>query len=485
MKRQLLILSLNLFFLLPAAALSAEKSVIIGFKQKPGPSEKALIHGAKGKIKRTYKLIPAMAASLPEEEIKNLRKNGKIAYIADNAIYKAVAETLPGGEYENSWGVSHIYADVTHASGNKGLGIRVAVLDTGIDYNHEDLDDNYQGGYDFVFSDDDPFDDNTHSHGTHVAGIIAAEENGLGVIGAAPEVDLFAVKVLDGAGFGLVEWIIAGIEWAVNNDIEIINMSIEGPENDGLSAACDAAYNAGVLLVAAGGNNLAGDGLVRFPAAYDSVIAVTATDASDLPAYFSPIGEEVELAAPGVEVLSTVAGGGYDYISGTSQAAPHVTGVAALCLLANTEDLNDDGLVNHEDARLLLQQGAIDLGSAGKDAVFGHGLVSATVASLSTETTLTIPRTSGRPSQGAELAQLAGMAYEITITNSGLKKVGVDVFEEGVLRRDLSDSIRFGKKDSQEMVLRLDATFTRYDVLFTPYGKRDTSAEIVIKKDTQ
>ncbi len=483
MKQQLLILSLNVLLLLPAAALSAEKSVIIGFKQKPGPSEKALIHGAKGKIKRTYRLIPAMAASLPEGEIKNLKKNGKIAYIADNAIYKA-AEALPGGEYENSWGVSRIYADVTHASGNKGLGIRVAVLDTGIDYAHEDLNDNYQGGYDFVFGDDDPFDDNTRSHGTHVAGIIAAEENGLGVIGAAPEVDLFAVKVLDGAGFGLVEWIIAGIEWAVDNDIDVINLSIEGWDNPALSAACDAAYNAGVLIVAAGGNDSSGNGTVRFPAAYDSVIAVTATDASDLPAYFSPTGEELELAAPGVEVLSTVAGGGYNYMSGTSQAAPHVTGIVALCLLANTEDLNDDGLVNHEDARLLLQQGAIDLGSAGKDAVFGHGLVSATVASLSTETTFTIPRTSGRPSQGAELAQLAGMAYEITITNSGLKKVNVDVFEDGVLRNDLSDSIRFGKKAPQEIVLWLDATGARYDVLFTPYGKRNASAEVVIREDT-
>ena len=485
MKQQLVILSLNVFLILPTAAFSAEKSVIIGFKQKPGPSEKALVHGAKGKIKRTYKLIPAMAASLPEEEIKKLKKNHKIAYIADNATYRAVVEPLADQEHENSWGVSHIYADVAHESGNKGLGIRVAVLDTGIDYTHEDLDGNYQGGYDFVFNDDDPFDDNTHSHGTHVAGIIAAEENGLGVIGAAPEVDLFAVKILDGAGFGTVEWVIAGIEWAVNNNVEIINMSIEGPDNQGLSDACDAAYNAGVLLVAAGGNDSTGNGTVRFPAAYDSVIAVTATDPADMPAYFSPMGEEVELAAPGVEVLSTVAGGGYDYLSGTSQAAPHVTGVAALCLLANTEDLDGDGLVNHEDTRLLLQQGAIDLGSAGKDAVFGHGLVNATVASLSTETTLTIPRTAGRPSLGAELAQLVGMAYEITITNSGLKKVGVDVFEEGVFRRDLSDSVRFGNKNPQEIVLRLDATGARYDVLFTPYGKRNASAEIVIRKDTQ
>ena len=124
-------------------------------------------------------------------------------------------EPPTGNEVGNSWGVAHIFADVAHASGNKGTGIKVAILDTGIDYTHEDLAGNYIGGYDFVFNDNDPYDDNYFGHGTHVAGIIAAEENGIGVIGVAPEAELFAVKVLDGAGFGTADWIIAGIEWAV------------------------------------------------------------------------------------------------------------------------------------------------------------------------------------------------------------------------------------------------------------------------------
>jgi subtilisin len=223
MKQKLYILALSILLIFPGVVLSAEKSVIVGFKQKPGPSEQALIHGAKGIIKRTYQIIPAMAASLPEEEIEKLKKNGKIAYIEENAVY-TVVEPLPGEEYMNAWGVLHIGAEIVNASGNKGTGVKVAVLDTGIDYTHPDLDDNYVGGYDFVFNDDDPFDDSFNSHGTHVAGIIAAEENGIGVIGVAPEADLYAVKVLDGAGFGLEAWIIAGIEWAVFNGIEIINL---------------------------------------------------------------------------------------------------------------------------------------------------------------------------------------------------------------------------------------------------------------------
>jgi subtilisin len=485
MKKLFLILTISSLFTLPGLALSAEKSVIIGFKQKPGPSEQALIHGAKGIIKRTYQLIPAVAASLPEQEIAKLRKNGKIAYIEENAVYRAAVEPLPDREYENSWGVHHILADVAHASGNRGTGVRVAVLDTGIDYNHEDLDGNYRDGHDFVFDDDDPFDDSFNSHGTHMAGIVAAEENGIGVVGVAPEVDLFAVKVLDGAGFGTADWIIAGIDWAVRNGVEVINLSIVGPDTQGLHDACDEAYDAGVILVAAGGNSQAGGRPVGYPAGYDSVIAVTATDALDMPGYFSPIDEKLELAAPGVDVLSTVAGGSYDFLSGTSQATSHVTGVAALSILSNTEDISGDGLVNNEDVRLMLQMGAIDLGSAGKDEIYGYGLVDGEAAAFAPEITLTATRTVGSPKLGAEPTWVAGIPYEITITNSGLSRVLVDVFEGEVLRRDLSVSYHFGAKNPQEVVFGLDATGARYSVLFTPYGKPNTSAKVVFRMNTQ
>ena len=485
MKKLLLVLTISSLFILPGLAFSAERSVIVGFKQKPGPSERALIHGARGVIKRTYELIPAVAASLPEQEIAKLRENDKIAYIEENAVYRASAEPLPGHEYENSWGVQHILADVSHASGNRGTGVKVAVIDTGIDYNHEDLDGNYRGGHDFVFDDDDPFDDSFNSHGTHVAGIIAAEKNGIGIVGVAPEVDLFAVKVLDGAGFGTEDWVIAGIDWAVRNGIEVINLSIEGPDRQGLHDACDEAYNAGIILVAAGGNSQAGGGSVEYPAGYDSVIAVTGTNALDMPGYFSPIDEKLELAAPGVDVLSTVAGGSYDFLSGTSQATSYVTGVAALSILANTEDNSGDGLVNNEDVRLMLQIGAIDLGSAGKDEIYGYGLVNGAAAAFTPEMTLTATRTIGSPKLGAELTWVAGIPYEITMTNSGLNKVTVDVFEDDVLRRDLSASYHFGAKKPQEVSFGLDATGARYSVLFTPYGKPDAFAEVVFRMNAQ
>jgi subtilisin len=366
MKYKLFFLLAPLLLIAPGFAQSAEKTCIIGFHRKPGPSNAALLHGAGVTIKRTYKLIPAMAVTLPEQAIARLAEHSNVAYIEPNGIFKA------SDEYTDSWGVLHIGADVPHASGNKGAGVKIAVIDSGIDRYHQDLDDNYMGGYDFVFNDADPNDETSISHGTHVSGIIAAEENGTGVIGVAPEAGIYAVRVLDGAGFGTLEWIIAGIDWAVDHGMDIANLSLEGPDFQSLHDACDAAYAAGVLLVAAGGNT--NGGVVKYPAAYSSVIAVTATDASDQRAYFSPLGPALELAAPGTSILSTVRGGGYGFLSGTSQAAPHATGMAALFFAANPVDLNGNGFL-HDEVRDMLHASAIDLGEPGPDSIFGYGLV--------------------------------------------------------------------------------------------------------------
>ena len=438
MKR--LIPALGLLLIVPGVALGAEKSVIIGFKQRPGASERTLVHRARGRIERSFQLIPAVAASIPEGEIKNLRMNRAIAYVEENAVYTADAASPDDDEGNNSWQVSRTSADVAHASGNLGTGVKVAILDTGIDYTHEDLDGNYWGGYDFVFSDNDPFDDSYNSHGTHVAGIIAAEKNGMGVVGVAPEAELYAVKVLDGAGFGKVDWIIAGIEWAVSNGVDVINMSLSGPDRQALRDACERARSAGVLLVAAGGNSLAGGGPVWYPAAYDSVIAVTATDEFDLPGFHAPRGAALELAAPGVDIFSTVAGGNYSSLSGTSQAAACVSGTAALYIRSLMIDLNGDRLVDNEDVRLMLQLTALDLGNQGRDEVYGYGLVSALAASLDSPATLTITKTRGTPTDDRGVAKLTDAVYRVTINNSGLRPVVVDVYEGETHRTDLSRS---------------------------------------------
>ncbi|TFH43664.1 MAG: hypothetical protein E4G94_04550, partial [ANME-2 cluster archaeon] len=169
-------------FMISGVALAADRDVIIGFHQPVGPSENALIHDHGGEAKKSFHLIPAIAARVPENNIEKLKKNPRIAYIEDDIIFREA------DEYTSSWGVQHIGSNIVYNNGITGAGVKIAVLDTGIDYYHEDLNDNYYGGIGFVQDNNgivnpSNYDDSTYSHGTHVAGIIAAENNGIGVVG--------------------------------------------------------------------------------------------------------------------------------------------------------------------------------------------------------------------------------------------------------------------------------------------------------------
>lgn len=180
--------------------------VFIGFRQTPGPSEQALVRAHGGAIKYSYTLVPAIAASIPEPAIEGLRRNPNVTYIEPVIEVYAVTQTVP-------WGVERIGATTVHDGGNKGEGVKVAIIDSGIDYTHPDLDGNYVTGYDFVNDDDYPMDDN--GHGTHCAGIVAAEDNGSGVVGVAPQANLYALKVLDSSGSGYFSDVIAALNWCV------------------------------------------------------------------------------------------------------------------------------------------------------------------------------------------------------------------------------------------------------------------------------
>ena len=356
--------------------------VIIMFKEKPNTD---LINQHHGEIKTVYHIKPALAASLPEKAIDNLKRNPNIAYIVEDKEVFPV-ETLP-------WGVDRIDADIVHESNNKGTGVNVAILDTGIDYNHPDLAANYMGGYDFAGriwqagkNDKNPMDHD--GHGTHCAGIVAAVKgNGIGAIGVAPEAHLYAVKVFDDNGNGVYSDVIEGFEWCIDthndtiegNEIQVISMSFgSSGEFTPLNEWLDDAYEAGIVLVGAAGNdgNFWGSGdNVIYPARYDKVIAVAATDINDNRASFSSTGPDVELAAPGVSIYSTVPGG-YATYSGTSMACPHVAGTAALVIASGITDGDGDGKIN-DGVRVRLRETAEDLGAAGFDTKYGYGLVDA------------------------------------------------------------------------------------------------------------
>ncbi len=378
--------------MLSGVALAADREVIVGFsKNNSSDKEKKIeIESYNGTVKKKLHIINAASSKVPEEKIDAMKKNPRIRYVINNTKYEM------SDEYTSSWGVQYIGSQNVHNQYVNGAGVNITVLDTGIDYNHADLKNNYKGGYDFAYGDADPWDDNCLSiyktcHGTHVSGIIAAENNGLGIIGVAPKSNIYAVKVLDGGGFGAADMIISGIEWAIGNGSNIISMSLQSPEdNIALHEAINEAYNQGILIVAAGGNTYGGS--VVYPAAYDNVIAVTAIDQNAQRAGFSPIDQKIELAAPGVNINSTVSEctltfpivctENYRYLSGTSMAAPYVTGVAALIFTSNYPDANGDGIRDNRDVRKILQDTALDMGIPGRDDIYGFGLVDASKALL-------------------------------------------------------------------------------------------------------
>lgn len=347
------------------------------------------------KIKNLRLVNAAVVLAGPASE-KALRQRAEVLRVdADEVVYTQAKRqpALPPAE-GLPWGVDRIDADlvwdqnrdlVVDSGANAGGGVKIAVLDTGIDLDHPDLQANIKGGINTINPLKSPDDDN--GHGTHVAGIIAAVDNQVGVLGVAPQAWLYAVKVLNKQGSGFVSDIIEGLQWAISEGVDVINMSF-GTSSDvqSLHEAIAAAYNKGIVLVAAAGNSGPGENTVLYPAKYPEVIAVSATDSSDTVASWSSRGPEVEVAAPGVNVFSTYKGGSYKTLSGTSMASPHVAGTAALVIASGRADSNADGITTPEEVREGLRATADDLGFSGWDSQYGYGLVDAQQAATGVET---------------------------------------------------------------------------------------------------
>ena len=320
----------------------------------------------------------AISGTFPEEALEALGNNPNVEYVEANGEMHALAQTLP-------WGIDRVDADVLHDDGETGNGADLAILDSGIDSDHPDLADNIAGGKCFtdeccgeatggIFGCDDNTNDcnnawdDDNDHGTHCAGTANAVDNSEGVVGVSTEATLHAGKVLTGCGSGSYDAIAAGIEWAADQGFDVASMSLGGDPSSVVQDACQYAYDKGVLLVAAAGNDGECTDCVGSPAANDTVIAVSATSEDDSIASFSSTGPEVEIAAPGDGVYSTIPGG-YDTFSGTSMACPHVAGAGAQ-LMAN-------GYTNTE-ARQQLKDTAEDIGLGDNEQ--GNGLLDAEAA---------------------------------------------------------------------------------------------------------
>ena len=311
--------------------------------------------------------------------VTGLQNNPNIRYVEANGTMHALAET-------EAWGVERVDADVAHRNGETGAGADIAIIDTGIDDDHPDLQANLGSVKSFVACNTSGgcrygakpannscnyswTDDN--DHGTHCAGIADAVDNSQGVIGVSTDATLHAVKVLDKCGSGSFSDVAAGIEYTADQGWDVGSLSLGA--SSGSQAVKDAgvyAVNKGVFLVAAAGNSGPCTDCVGYPAAYPEFMAVSSTNSSDGLSSFSSQGPEVEIAAPGTDIYSSVANnGGYDTFSGTSMATPHVAGTAGQ-LMAN-------GYTN-SDVRSQLKSTAEDIGLASNES--GAGLLDTAAA---------------------------------------------------------------------------------------------------------
>lgn len=362
----LLALSTALPYHSQAVAPPKETDVIIVYKNQKG--KQTAIEESE-KMNAQYIHLPAVAVTADEQAVTSLKQNPNIAYVSKNIKVKLASSTMKqtaaatGQNFlvKQSYNLQKLNVKQAIKEGVTGKNVKVAILDTGISP-HEDL--KISGGKSFVNYTSSYKDD--EGHGTHVAGTIGALNNDYGTVGVASSAKLYAVKVLDKKGKGDLISLLRGIDWAITNKMDIMNLSLGFEDNIPiLRSAVDEAYKKGLLVVAASGNE-GKKNYISYPAAYNSVIAVSATNEKDKLVSLSNTGKGIEFSAPGQNVISTYLKNEYWYATGTSQAAPHVTGMLALLKQLHPKKTN-------VQLRTLLRSYTVDLGAKGKDPQFGYG----------------------------------------------------------------------------------------------------------------
>lgn len=298
-----------------------------------------------------------------------LRRSGLFSSVERDHLAE-IAEAPNDPYYPAQWGLPR--SGVPAAWGlSSGAGVTVAVVDTGVDASHPDLQGQVLIGYDFLNDDADPSDDN--GHGTRMSGIIGAvRDNAEGGSGVAPAATILSVKALDAQGYGPYSAVANGIVYAVDHGARVVNLSLVGTAPSSiLQAAVDYAAAQDVVVVAAAGNY--GTDVPGYPAASTGAVAIAAVSDGDAHPSFSNYGAWISVAAPGVDVLTTTLDAGYSASSGTSPAAAFASGVFALLRAANPA-------LSRGEAISRVQNGAVDLGTAGWDPYFGWGRVDAYAA---------------------------------------------------------------------------------------------------------
>jgi len=309
---------------------------------------------------------------VPEESLDAIRQSltatGLFDYVEPD-YYAQQGESTPNDSfYSSQWHLPKIGSAVAWTRTTGSPGVVIAVVDSGVYAAHPDLVGKLVPGWNFVKNNADTSD--VTGHGTEVAGTVAAAtNNGIGVAGVSWASVVMPLVTVDATSFSAYSNVAAAIQYAADHNVRVINVSIGGTaSSNALQAAVNYAWNRGSLVFAAAMNN--GGTTPNYPAACDHAVAVSATDENDKLAVFSNYGTWLTLSAPGADILTTMNGGGYGYVNGTSFASPIAAGVAALVLAANPTLTNQQVLD-------ILKQSADHPGQPGFDSNYGWGRVNA------------------------------------------------------------------------------------------------------------
>ncbi|GAB4568008.1 MAG: hypothetical protein Kow0047_20570 [Anaerolineae bacterium] len=475
--------------------------ILAGLRGAPGPhklvamaDELAADYGAQviGRIPALHMVHLRVDESRLEATLARLQSDRRVTWaepnytiqldlVPNDPLYSTQSTYLDRLQVETAW-------DATTGSPD----IVVAVLDTGVDLAHPDLsagiwtnpgeipgnglDDDENGfvddvhGWDFADDDNDPTDD--HGHGTHVAGIIAARtNNGIGIAGMAGQVTILPVDIFSG-GIGTYADLIQGIVYAADNGARVINMSLGALSySRGEEAAVAYATERGALCIAASGNQ--GLEVWHYPAAHPQVIAVGAVDSADQRAGFSNYGPYLSLTAPGVQVTSTLPGNRYGWLSGTSMATPHVSGVAALILSLNP-------FLSPAEVRAILESTADDLGAGGWDPQYGYGRVNAAAAVAAVPSP---PTPSPTPSPTPPPVPLWPDDCEELIQNGSLEAGPIDWELSGVAA--ITSERAYQSTWAIHLAGEIGQSGQAYQELFIPSGTQAASLHFMFRIEDQ
>jgi hypothetical protein len=457
-----------------AFSANEEKTYLIGLKKEVDINSFMDKKGINSKKVKKFENYNLFVSSLKLKEALELQNSSEVDYIEEDVSVEmtsigkidktdSVVKNLKNDSQTMPWGMKAIGVNHSIDSKYEGKHIKIAIIDTGIN-NHPDL--KITGGVSFVEEVSSYNDDN--GHGTHVAGTVAALNNKTGVVGAASKSDIYAVKVLNKNGTGTISQVIEGIQWSIDNKINIISMSLGSQENSrALHEVIQEANHKGILVIAAAGNRGKGSNTLLYPANYPEVLSVGGTDETHKRANFSSTGPFLDIVAPGVDILSTTSDGEYGLLSGTSMATPHVTGAAASIWAKNSN------LTNQEVETILLQS-ATPLGDRNE---YGRGIINLAKALGIIETEIVTPNPDIPQSEPTEEPNAFNIrAYDQSIL--ALSKQ-LNFLKEQAL---LSDNIELAKEIENKYndLLVRNAAIHKIPDEYTTLAKDDTKTEALI-----